>query len=55
MKDIFNINDLDLAKVALSFGLSSPPNVNLNYCITSRRKQITDRKKPYMSKVVYLI
>ena len=29
-KDIFNVHDLDLQKVAKSFGLTVPPRVNLN-------------------------
>jgi ATP-dependent RNA helicase DDX18/HAS1 len=30
LKKIFNVNDLDLAKVAKAFGFSVPPKVNIN-------------------------
>ena len=29
-RDIFDVNQLDLQKIAHSFGLSAPPRVNLN-------------------------
>lgn len=30
LKDVFNINDLDLAKICKSFGFDKPPFTNLN-------------------------
>ena len=38
LKDVYDINTLDLAKVCRSFGFTSPPYVNLNFKITSSRK-----------------
>jgi ATP-dependent RNA helicase DDX18/HAS1 len=41
MKDVYDINKLDLAKVCRSFGFVYPPFVNLNIRIDpeSKRKQ----------------
>lgn len=30
LKDVFDVNELDLQKVATSFGLQAPPRVNLS-------------------------
>ena len=38
LKDIYDINSLDLSKVCRSFGFTSPPYVNLNIKINSSRK-----------------
>lgn len=43
MKDVFDLNNLDLSKVCKSFGLAFPPQVNLNIRITPsshRRKKL---------------
>jgi ATP-dependent RNA helicase DDX18/HAS1 len=33
LKDVFDVNDLDLQKSAVAFGLKNPPRVNLsNFC-----------------------
>ena len=32
LKDVFNVERLDLKKVALSFGLTNPPAVDLSKC-----------------------
>lgn len=44
MKDVFDINNLDLSKVCKSFGLVHPPMVNLNVKIQSSSM----RKKKHM-------
>ena len=55
MKDIFDINNLDLSKVCKSFGLVHPPMVNLNVRIQSssmRKKRAQSQgDKGYYSKV----
>jgi ATP-dependent RNA helicase DDX18/HAS1 len=38
LKDVYDINALDLSKVCRSFGFTSPPYVNLNFKINSSRK-----------------
>jgi ATP-dependent RNA helicase DDX18/HAS1 len=35
-RDIFDVNQIDLAKMAYSFGLSAPPRVNLNVKVQGR-------------------
>lgn len=35
-RDIFDVNQLDLQKVAFAFGLSVPPRVNLNVKVQGR-------------------
>jgi len=41
LKDVFNVNELDLQLVAKAFGLNAPPNVQLNFSASMRG----DRKK----------
>lgn len=55
MKDIYNINDLDLAKVCKAFGFTKPPFTNLNIRITPshvkrRNDKTTDKEKFYNNK-----
>ncbi len=38
LKDVYDINSLDLSKVCRSFGFTAPPYVNLNIKINSSRK-----------------
>merc|ERR1711988_673304 len=40
-KDIFDVNNLDLQKVAKAFGFSAPPKVELNLKHTARKKPPT--------------
>ncbi len=48
LKDVYDINQLDLAKVCKSFGLEHPPMVHLNLNINSmRRKKNKGDKKFY--------
>ncbi len=35
-KDIFDVNQLDLQKIATSFGLTAPPRVNLSVKVAGR-------------------
>jgi len=37
LKNVYNVHDLDLQKVAKSFGLTVPPRINLNISIANRR------------------
>merc|ERR1712166_576515 len=41
LKDVFNVNELDLQLVAKAFGLNAPPNVQLNFSASMRG----DKKK----------
>ena len=55
LKDVYDINNLDLALVCKSFGLSHPPFVSLNLKITSsssRRKKNFEKgdKQEFYSK-----
>jgi ATP-dependent RNA helicase DDX18/HAS1 len=45
LKDVYDINQLDLSKVCRSFGFTAPPYVNLNIKINSSRKnkKLSDR------------
>lgn len=54
MKDVYDINNLDLAKVCKSFGLVHPPMVNLNVRIqsSSQRKKKMQNDKNFYSKVI---
>lgn len=36
MKDIYDVNQLDLKKVASAFGLAVPPRVNLNVKVSGQ-------------------
>jgi ATP-dependent RNA helicase DDX18/HAS1 len=50
LKNVYNVHDLDLQKVAKSFGLTVPPRINLNISIANRRNtarypKTTNRKK----------
>lgn len=36
LKDVFNVNELDLQMVAKAFGLNTPPNVQLNFSASMR-------------------
>ncbi|KAK6122494.1 hypothetical protein DH2020_043780 [Rehmannia glutinosa] len=52
MKDIFNVHRLDLQGVAASFGLSKPPNVNLNIDSNAskfrrKRHKADNKSSPY--------
>jgi len=38
LKDVYNVHDLDLQKVAKSVGLTVPPRINLNVSMGQRRK-----------------
>ena len=56
-RDIFDVNQLDLQKVALSFGLTAPPRVNLNVKVqgrTARKNKLKEtlgkRFKPEFSR-----
>jgi len=56
LKQIFDVNTLDLKKVALSFGLPVPPHVdiNVNYRkLHGNKKPIQDRKKAPKMKMVF--
>jgi len=60
LKDVYDINNLDLSKICKSFGLAHPPMVNLNVRIQSssqRRKKMKNiqGEKNYYSKVLKLI
>ena len=53
-RDIFDVNQLDLAKLAESFGLAAPPRVNLNVKVQGRtvrknklKEQLGKRAKPH--------
>lgn len=35
-RELFDVNQLDLQKIATSFGLSAPPRVNLNVKVAGR-------------------
>jgi len=55
-RDIFEVNQLDLQKVALSFGLTAPPRVSLNVKVQGRsarknklKEQLGKRFKPEFS------
>jgi ATP-dependent RNA helicase DDX18/HAS1 len=52
LKDVFDINKLDLAKVCRSFGLETPPMVHLNLSImpSNRRKKMNKGEKGYYQK-----
>jgi len=50
LKDVYDINSLDLSKVCRSFGFTSPPHVNLNIKINSSRKNKKMREKGSKSK-----
>jgi len=54
LKDVYDINGLDLSKVCCSFGFTSPPYVNLNIKlnISSRKKKkaINMKEKIYNKK-----
>jgi ATP-dependent RNA helicase DDX18/HAS1 len=39
LKNIFDVNGLDLQKVAKAFGFSVPPKVNLNISTSGRDKK----------------
>ena len=39
MKDVFNVNDIDLNKAASAFGLTAPPRLNLDVSFKSKRRQ----------------
>ena len=50
LKDVYDINNLDLSKLCKSFGLPSPPFVNLNLKIlpsSQRRKKLNESKSKY--------
>jgi ATP-dependent RNA helicase DDX18/HAS1 len=38
MKDVFEVNDIDLNKAALAFGLTCPPKLNLDVSFRSKKK-----------------
>lgn len=56
MKDVYNVLQLDLQKVAMSFGLKFPPKVNLNVKTSGRNarnhqfKQLIGKRKQFYSK-----
>lgn len=55
MKDVFDINSLDLAKLCKAFGFSKPPFTNLNIRITPssvrrKRDKMNDKEKFYNNK-----
>jgi len=37
LKDVYNVHDLDLQKVAKALGLTVPPRINLNLSIATKR------------------
>ena len=52
-REIFDVNQLDLQKIAHSFGLNAPPRVNLNVKVQGRtvrknklKEQLGKRAKP---------
>lgn len=51
MKDVYNINDLDLAKVCKSFGFTKPPLTSINIRITPssirRNREKSTKKEQY--------
>jgi hypothetical protein len=53
MKDVFDINELDLAKICKAFGFSKPPFTNLNIRPPTsnmrRKKDQTNKEKFYNS------
>jgi ATP-dependent RNA helicase DDX18/HAS1 len=53
LKDVYDINKLDLAKICKAFGLSSPPYVNLNigYITSSQKRRKLNDKAQIYSKV----
>jgi ATP-dependent RNA helicase DDX18/HAS1 len=46
-KDIFNVHQLDVLKVAKSFGFSTPPKVQLNLSHAGSKDQ---KPRPYINK-----
>ena len=55
LKDVYDINNLDLAKVCRSFGLTSPPFVNLNvgFMTQSMKRKKLKGKDSFYNKVRY--
>jgi ATP-dependent RNA helicase DDX18/HAS1 len=55
LKDVYDINNLDLAKVCKSFGLVSPPFVNLNigFITSSMRRKKAKGNQSFYSKVIF--
>ena len=56
-REIFDVNAIDLAKMAQSFGLAAPPKVNLNVKVQGRtvrknklKEQLGKRAKPHFQK-----
>ncbi|CAG9328210.1 unnamed protein product [Blepharisma stoltei] len=49
-KDIFDVSQLDLPKVARSFGLTTPPMVNLNVKIQGSKSRNTNLEKKFYKK-----
>lgn len=49
-KDIFDVSQLDLQKVARSFGLTTPPMVNLNVKIQGSKSRKTGMEKNFYKK-----
>ena len=37
MKDVYDVNDLDLLKIAKAFGLEFPPQVSLNIKVSGSK------------------
>jgi ATP-dependent RNA helicase DDX18/HAS1 len=54
LKDIFNVHQLDLQQVALSFGFSHPPKVELNLRATSNLKKKNLNKNVMFQKNFFL-
>ena len=51
LKDVYDINNLDLSKLCKSFGLVHPPMVNLNVRIQSSSQRKKNVNKLNYSKV----
>jgi len=57
LKDVYDINKLDLSKICKAFGLTAPPFVNLNigYVTSSqKRKKIHDKSHLYSKVMIKL-
>jgi hypothetical protein len=57
MRDIYDVNKLDLQKIAISFGLNAPPRVNLNVKVSGGtvrknklKEQLGKRAKPFFNR-----
>jgi hypothetical protein len=57
MRDIYDVNKLDLQKIAYSYGLTAPPRVNLAVKVngkTARKNKLKEtlgkRAKPFFNK-----